>query len=211
MTIKFDVATKHIQWLKRTLELNHRIDGIQDEERKKYIRKVTRGNVYLCDFGMGVGSEYQKTNRPCVVIQQRIANVTSPIVIVAPITHTEKEYDTIVKLDTEINTSSLEAGDSYANLSQIMTLSKIRLGEFICQLNKDDMKKIDIAIAKSLDLHSYKLKYEGQIKNKEKHVDALYKKINEKDSELQKIKDKFKVKSIDEAIEKINLLLDTDD
>lgn len=211
MTIKFDVATKHIQWLKRTLEFNHRIASIKDEEKKKYIRKVRRGNVYLCDFGMGIGSEYQKTNRPCVVIQQRIANVTSPIVIVAPITHTEKDYDTIVKLKTEIKTASPEDGDSYANLSQIMTLSKIRLGDHIGNLDKDDMKEIDIAIAKSLDLHNYKLKYERQIKNKEKHVDALKKKIKEKDSELQKIKDKFNVKSIDEAIEKINLLLDTED
>lgn len=210
MTIKLDVATKHIQWLKRTLELNHRIDNIQDEEKKKYIRKVTRGNVYLCDFGMGVGSEYQKTNRPCVVIQQRIANITSPIVIVAPITHTEKEYDTIVKLNTEINTLSTEEGDSYANLSQIMTLSKIRLGDFICQLDKEDMKRIDIALAKSLDLYSYKLKLEKQIKNKEKHVNALKKNIDKKDNELQKIKDILNVQSIDEAIEKINLLLDTE-
>lgn len=211
MTIKLDIATKHILWLKRTLELNHKIDNIEDTEKKKYIRKVTRGNVYLCDFGMGIGSEYQKANRPCVVIQNRIANVSSPIVIVAPITHTKKEYPTIVELTSEVNTSSQDDSSentSYANLSQIMTISKIRLGNFICNLNKEDMKNIDIALAKSIDLFQYNIKYEKQIKHKEKHVQALKKQLNEKECALQKIKTDLNVENIDEAIEKIHVLLD---
>ena len=70
---------KLLDWVKRLLYL----DIISSSAKKRIVK---RGQVYWCDFGCAVGSEMQK-NRPAVIIQNDLANLSSGNTIVIPITH----------------------------------------------------------------------------------------------------------------------------
>ncbi|MBL0708310.1 MAG: type II toxin-antitoxin system PemK/MazF family toxin [Sulfurimonas sp.] len=79
--------------------------------------------VILVDLNPTVGSEIQKT-RPCLIISPNEMNYTN--LIVAPMTSTNKDYPTRVKLSS----------DSYVVLDQIRTISTKRI-----------IKKLDIEVS----------------------------------------------------------------
>ncbi|MGL6106660.1 type II toxin-antitoxin system PemK/MazF family toxin [Romboutsia sp.] len=196
MNIKLDETKLHIEWLNRKLTLNYRADNATMQN----IRNIKRGDVFYCDFGMGVGSEMQKQGRPCVVIQNRQANINSPIAIVAPITHTGKNIGTIVELSTKFGNDD---STSYVNLSQITTVSKIRLGDKICALNNDDINKIDKAIAYSLEIYKHYDKLKKKNDKNLLYIEKVKQERNIAQDSLKDILNTLGVADIDEAKSKI--------
>lgn len=111
---------------------------------------VKRGEIFYADLSPVIGSE-QGGIRPVIVIQNDIGNRYSPTVIVAAITSQINK----AKLPIHVEISSEEYGlnrDSVVLLEQIRTLDKRRLKEKIGHMTETDMKKVDKALAISLNL-----------------------------------------------------------
>lgn len=111
---------------------------------------VKRGEIFYADLSPVIGSE-QGGIRPVIIIQNDIGNRYSPTVIVAAITSQINK----AKLPIHVEISSEEYGlnrDSVVLLEQIRTLDKRRLKEKIGHMTEADMKKVDKALAISLNL-----------------------------------------------------------
>ena len=125
LKIELSKVQSQLEWTKKKLYL----DTITEKAKQ---RNVRRGEVYECNFGVGIGSEMQK-ERPCVIIQGNVGNINSSNVIVAPITHTNKSLPTMANITPQYNEQEAIL-DGCVNLSNIQTVSKARLGNYITKL-----------------------------------------------------------------------------
>lgn len=162
--IKLSKVQGMLEWTKSKLYL----DSLADKAKS---RNVRRGEVYECNFGIGVGSEMQK-ERPCVIIQGNVGNINSSNVIVAPITHTDKPLPSMAHITTQTNSNGILL-DGLVNLSNIQTVSKARLGNYITKLSKNDIEAIDKAIYVSLGLIKNIKNYEEKITNLENYISKI--------------------------------------
>lgn len=199
-------------------DINRRLDRLKDEvyldtiaDRAKN-RIVKRGQVYRCKFSAGVGSE-EKKERPCVILQYEGANRRSGNTIVAPITHTASTLDVVVPIADKKDSAGEIILDGYVLLGNITCVSKARLGNYITDLLPDEMKKIDKAIAVSIDLKHYYRTQENIIKDKDDYIKKLKVKIAElsdiiKDNsdELKKIENLMKEYGVQNIRELENLI-----
>ena len=167
MNIELEKIQSMLDWLKTKIYL----DSIAVKAKN---RIVHRGEVYTCNFGIGiVGSEMQK-DRPCVIIQGNVGNINSSNVIVAPITHTDKPLPCMAKIESQHNNQGIIL-DGFVNLSNVQTVSKARLGDFITRLSKNDIKQIDNALYVSLGLIKNINEYERKITNLNNYIERLKK------------------------------------
>lgn len=187
-----------LSWVKEQVFL----DSISDKAKN---RKVKRGEVYHCNFGFGIGSEIQK-ERPCVIIQNDIRNFNSGTVIVAPITHTDKQLPCMAQFQPQFNEDGSILVDGYANLSHIQTVSKARLGDFITKLTNSDMKKINIAIYDTVGLMSEIKENERKLADKLAYIERIKAERNEAQDYLNIVYKLTNTKNITEFIEFINKL-----
>lgn len=110
---------------------------------------MIRGEAYYIDLSPNFGSE-QGGCRPCVIIQNDFGNTHSGTVIVAPMTtQTKKQLPTHVRISPcdKLRPSTI------IMLEQIRVVDKRRVGNYVCQLCKETMAKVDNAIKISLALH----------------------------------------------------------
>jgi mRNA interferase MazF len=134
--------------------------------------KPRRGQVFHCHFGVGVGSEFQK-KRPCVVLSNVINNMNNTVVVVAPITHTQKNIPVCVPIAGKRDTNGVIILDGCVNLSGLRAVSSYRLAGLICELDKDEVKHIDSAIAKHLDIIHHYNTLLNVIEDDKRHINAL--------------------------------------
>ena len=146
-------------------------------------RKVKRGEVYHCNFGFGIGSEIQK-ERPCVIIQNDIRNFNSGTVIVAPITHTDKELPCMAGIETQFNEDGSIIVDGYVNLSHIQTVAKARLGDYITKLSNSDMKKVNLYIYDTVVLMAEVKENERKLNDKLNYIEKLKAERNKAQDDL---------------------------
>lgn len=117
----------------------------------KTITNVLRGEVYLVRFDPVEGSEVGKT-RPAVIVQNDIANRTSPVTIVAAIS---SQFNPAHLYPTEVLIKAGEAGvtiDSVVLLNQIRTIDKARLVSLIGKVEAKTMFEVERAIKVSFGL-----------------------------------------------------------
>ncbi|SET23058.1 type II toxin-antitoxin system PemK/MazF family toxin [Anaerobranca gottschalkii] len=160
---------QYLEWLKTKLYL----DSIAPNAKN---RVVKRGEVYKCNLGKGIGSEECK-ERPCLVIQNDAGNIRSPNVIVAPITHTNSTLPIVVPLANQYDSSGQILLNGNVLLGNIICVSKARLGDYVTKLNSDEMKKVDEAIAVSLDIKRHYDTLKNILDDKLDYIDKLKKKI----------------------------------
>ena len=180
MKIDLSQAQKMLEWLKTKLLL----DSLSKNAAS---RTVKRGQVYKCNFGCGVGSEMQK-NRPAVIIQNDIGNIKSGNTIVIPITHDTSSLPCIANITTQLDASGNIILDGQANASNIMCISKSRLGDLICELPASDIKLIDISIAKVLELMSYYSNLSKKLDDKLTYISKIKEDRNNAQDELIEIR-----------------------
>lgn len=109
---------------------------------------IRRGDVYYADLSPVVGSE-QGGVRPVVVIQNDKGNRYSKTVIIAPIS--KKMSKPPIPTHVIFSDPSL----SYVSMilcEQLRTIDKKRLGQWICTLEEETLRKIDYAIRVSLNI-----------------------------------------------------------
>lgn len=162
---------QYLDWLKQKIFLD------STSERAKS-RVVSRGQVYYCYLGQGIGSEECKL-RPCVVIQRDSGNRTSPNTIVAPITHTDSRLPIVVQVGEQRKDSGELLLDGNVLLGNIVTVSKARLGDYITNLTLEEMKRVDEAIAISTDINHYHNTLNNKYKDKLVYIGKLQKKVGE--------------------------------
>ena len=207
MNIDLTKTQQYLEWLKDKLYLN----AIAPNSKG---RIVTRGQVYRCKFGVGIGSEECK-ERPCVILQYDSANKTSPNTIVAPITHTTSRLPIVVPITTQTDASGKTILDGNVLLGNITCISKARLGDYITDLSAQEMKAVDKAISLSLDInHHYvtlqnmyndKLEYIEKLKNSRTQMQAELSTKQQQLDELQILLDKYHctdIKSLTKFLEK---------
>ena len=73
------------------------------------------------------------------------------------------------KLDSEGNIIL----DGYVNVTATRSLSAFRLCGYICDLDKSEIKAIDTALARHLDLLHYYAGVQRILKDKEDHIERL--------------------------------------
>ena len=181
MQIELNKIQELLDWMKTKLYLNTKVD----QANKRYVK---RGQVYNCYFGIGVGNEIQKL-RPCIILQNNIGNYKSGNIVVSPITHTYKDIPSIVKINTQYNDDGTSLLDGYANVSNILCVSKARLENYITTLSTTEMKQIDIAIAISLDLMHYYAKLNRNLEDKLKYIQKIKSERNLAQDQLKDLLD----------------------
>jgi len=117
---------------------------------KQKIARPFRGEVYVVAFDPTLGAEIRKT-RPALILQNDIANRSSPITIVAAIT---SKFDDEL-YPTEVLVRAPEGGldaDSVVLLNQIRSVDRRRLMRRVGRLRPETMRLVDRALVLSLGL-----------------------------------------------------------
>ncbi len=114
------------------------------------IARPLRGEVYFVAFDPTLGAEIRKT-RPALILQNDVANRSSPITIVAAIT---TKFDQEL-YPTEVLVRAPEGGldtDSAILLNQIRSVDRRRLTRRTGRLTRETMRLVDRALMLSLGL-----------------------------------------------------------
>ena len=183
MNIELDKIQNILDWIKKKILL----DALSDKAKK---RNVKRGQVYRCNFGYGIGSEMQK-ERPAVVVQNDVGNNRSGNTIVLPITHDSSNLPCVTNITTQLKNDGSVLLDGQANASNIICVSKARLGDYITSLSAQDMKAIDAAIAKSTGLMHYYSGLLNKLEEKNKYIAVLKEERNRAQDDLNRLTHTF--------------------
>lgn len=177
--IEIKRTKQYFEWMQNKLYL----DIIAPKAKSRIVK---RGHVYECQFGRCIGSEQEK-NRPCVVLQCADGNRNSPNTIVAPITHTGAKLAIVVPIQPQYDQNGCLILDGNVLLGNIITVSKSRLGAEITKLTSTEMKSIEIAIIKSLELNHKFESLQNTIKDKDNN-NKLKTIINNQKQEMEKLR-----------------------
>lgn len=196
MKIELGQAQKMLEWLKTKLYL----DALSANART---RAVKRGQVYRCNFGCGIGSEIQK-DRPAVIIQNDVGNNRSGNTIVIPITHDTSTLPCVANITPLIDSFGNIILDGQANASNMMCVSKARLGDLVCALPASDMKLIDGAIARTVDLMGYYADITQKLNDKLNYIAKLKTDRNKAQDELAEIRKELGLTKDESLLNKIS-------
>ena len=180
-SIEVEKVQDFLKWMEEKFALNL----MSDRAKRRFVK---RGQVYRCKLGIGIGSEMQK-ERPCVIIQNNIGNQKSGNTIVAPITHDDSKYPFLVPFTIQKNGNGEIVLDGQVNVSNITCVSKARLGDYVAKLSNDDMRSVEIAIAKSLGLMGHYNKIKENLDDKLEFIGKIKKDRNEAQDFIKKLKD----------------------
>lgn len=115
----------------------------------------------------------KETQRPCVVLQKDQYNSTSPNTIVAPITHDEATMSCLIPISDKYDSNQTRILNGKVNVSNTVCISKARLGDPICDLSPSEIKEINNAILRQLDLKNYCFEFEKKYKNAKKYIQKI--------------------------------------
>ena len=202
MNVDLSRIQKILEWTKSQIYL----DATSITAKKRIVK---RGQVYRCNFGCGIGSEMQK-DRPAVVIQNDPSNKTSGNTIVIPITHDQAKLSCMTPITTQYDSNGQILLDGQANASNLMCVSKARLGEFICDLPPSDMRLIDESLAKTTDLMKHYADIKSKYNDKLQYIEQIKKVRNESQDMLAAIRTELNVSSNTDIISAIKKLQSSD-
>ncbi len=193
MNIPINKVQQFLDWLKIKLYLD---SNAQNAAR----RMVKRGQVYRCNFGIGIGSEIQK-ERPAIIIQNDIGNMKSGNTIVIPITHDASTLPCVASITAQYESDGTTLKlDGQANASNIMCVSKARIGTYICDLSPSDMKSVDEALAKALGLIGYYSSLSKKLDDKLNYINKIKQERNAAQDSLSEIRNLFQLSEDEDII-----------
>lgn len=109
-----------------------------------------RGDIYLVDLGMNVGSE-QSGCRPVLLLQNDVGNHFGPTLIVAPVTSrywkkSKQPTHTLLEGIQNLNSPSVVLAE------QLLTIDKMRVMKYLGKVPEEQMLAVDRAVKISLGL-----------------------------------------------------------
>lgn len=147
------------------------------------LSKISRGEVfYIVSRSDTVGSE-QKSGRPAVIVSNNMCNEFSPVVEICYLTLQEKQ-----KLPTHVFVDRGTCINSIILCEQVTSVSKERLGDYMCTLPDDIMDAVDKAIVVSLGLE-YIIEQETVITSKPAKTEIPKTTLEELDKLRAKVND----------------------
>ena len=203
MNVDLTRVQKILDWVKSQIFLDATSVNAQN-------RLVKRGQVYRCNFGCGIGNEMQK-DRPAVIIQTDPNNKSSGNTIVIPITHDNATMSCMAPITTQHDSNGVVILDGQANASNLMCVSKARLGDYICNLPASDMKLIDEALAKTIDLMKYYADMKSRYEDKLQYIERIKEARNKAQDELASIRVELGITSDADIINAIRAIRATDE
>lgn len=196
MLIEYIKIQKFLDWAKDALRLDSNTVNARS-------RQVRRGQVYRCNFGVGVGSEMQK-DRPAVIVQLNSLNQTSGNTIVIPITHDTSTLPCMVPVTPVYESDGITVKlDGQANTSNIVCISKARLGDYVATLSSSDMKAIDNALAMTTGLLPHYTELQSKLNDKITYIARLKAERNAAQDTLSEIYKTLGVNDAKSAIAKL--------
>lgn len=179
--ISLDKATDYISWIKEKLELDYIAESVKD-------MSLSRGQVYWCKFGMGVGYEIQK-RRPAVIVLCNLTNKWNGNTIVVPITHNRSHRISMIPVTTRYaDDGKTVILDGQVDATQVIRVNKARVNDYICDLTHDEMKLVDAAIARELDLMHYYVDEKKKFIDKTNYSERVVKERNKAQDQLEEIR-----------------------
>ena len=119
---------------------------------------------------------------------KRLAVVKSGNTIVIPITHDTSTLPCVAVITTQYEADGTTTKlDGQANASNIMCVSKSRLGTYICDLPASDMKKVDEALAKTMGLIGYYADLNKKLSDKLTYISKIKAERNTAQDTLKEI------------------------
>lgn len=109
---------------------------------------MKRGEIYRADLDPVLGSE-QGGIRPVLIVQNDLANQSSPTVIVVPLTSRQKHP----RQPTHVRIDPPEGGllrPSQALCEQVRTLEKSRLTNYMGTLTENSLQRVEKALHQAL-------------------------------------------------------------
>lgn len=185
MDIPINKIQQFLDWLKTKLYLDMNAQNAAK-------RMVKRGQVYRCNFGIGIGSEMQK-DRPAIIMQNDIGNMRSGNTIVIPVTHDTSTLPCVATITPQYGSDGILKLDGQANTSNIMCVSKARIGTYICDLPASDMKAVDEALAKTVGLMGYHAALSKKLNDRSNYINRLKQERNTAQDTLAEICDLFQL------------------
>ncbi len=113
--------------------------------------KISRGEIYMADLGVGLGS-VQGGTRPVVIVSNSLNNKFSPTVNVLPITSQTKNS---IPVHVNIGIESGLPKESTVLVEQILTVDKRKLTKQLGNCTREIMGKIAKAIILQTELTEY--------------------------------------------------------
>lgn len=104
--------------------------------------EIKQYSIYWIDLDPTKGSEVNKT-RPCVVISPDEMNQFIKTVLIAPLTHTHKNYPSRVMCNVKGNSGSIM-------LDQIRSIDKLRIKDFLAKLSLKEIAEVKLIINEML-------------------------------------------------------------
>lgn len=145
-----EISINILKWTKEKIVLNESEKNRQfyhnRDKSKQNPRIVKRGYVYGANLGKNIGSEQNGRSRPVIVLQRTDDNSNSPTIIVAPLTDAHDKNGNLKRLlpsHVMISDPKLSK-DSIIKLEHARCISKNRLTEFMCNLNKNKVAMDEI-------------------------------------------------------------------
>lgn len=138
--------------------------------------------------------------RPAVVIQNDVGNNRSGNTIVIPITHDTSTLPCVANITPLTDTTGNVILDGQANASNMMCVSKARLGDLVGSLSKADMKKIDEAIAKTVDLMGYYSDLTKRLNDKLEYISKIKEERNQAQDELNELRKTLELSQDEESL-----------
>jgi mRNA interferase MazF len=144
--LKVDKEKALRTWTEEKIQLSK--EWIDNETIQKG-RNMVRGAIHICTLGENIGSE-QNEERPVLIISNDLMNSTGGNVTVIPLTSrlTKKNGTSIPKYRSHYflmkSKYKFLTYDSAVKTEDITTVSKIRLGDYLGNIDADDIHKVSI-------------------------------------------------------------------
>lgn len=200
MNVDLSRVQKILDWVKSQIYL----DAGSNNARSRIVK---RGQVYRCNFGCGIGSEMQK-DRPAIIIQNDPNNKSSGNTIVIPITHDNSTMSCMAQITTQYDASGNVILDGQANTSNLMCVSKARLGNYVCDLPAADLKAVEEALAKTVDLMKHYADMKSKYDSRVQYIEIVKEARNTAQDKLSAIRAELGIGTDDSIIDAIKALKD---
>ena len=157
MTRKIDNKYENMfRWMSNKLRIQDRFNR-NNQNSVKY----PRGAIYACYFGENIGHEKSRLEaRPCVVVSNNRINYNATNIVVIPLTKEVKYKDDNKKIELKYEWHYVLKKSKYNKLNydsavqceDIRSVSKARMGKYICKIDDTDMDEIKKRIRKALQI-----------------------------------------------------------
>lgn len=113
---------------------------------------LKRGDVVVVDLGDVIGHEKAGQKRACVVVQNDVGNLHSPLTIIVPLTDMAQHKGLPVQVPITAQERGNGGKDSVVECGHVRTVDKSRISHVVSHLDDSVMARIDKALTISLGL-----------------------------------------------------------